>query len=528
MRTLSSVTLIAVAIPVVRTDAVSRSLEAARLAKSHGADLVEWRVDTLAEEREGPSAVGRLVAESPLPCIVTVRDEAEGGAFSGSDDERIAMWQAAANAVPGCAYIDTELSTYHTRQSIQSAVKGIAHETSRPAEDRPRVIISFHDFRGRPAGLSSRIAEMWADPGSAVAKVVWTARTARDNLEAFELLRIRAKPTIALCMGEHGLMSRVLAPKFGGFLTYARADEHGTAPGQPTIHELIEEWNFRAITARTRVYGVVGHPIAHSRSPSVHNAWFRAAGVDARMFAISVAPMWEAFKATLGEFFGSPLLDFFGTAVTVPHKEHAVRFVEEAGGTVDARAMRIGAANTISRAADGTLVAVNTDADAIVDVLGASTLAGKRVAVLGAGGAARAAACGLASIGASVVIANRTASRAKRIADEFAQPHGGHAGLDVHAVSLSSLAKSAFDVIVNCTSAGMHGGEAPDENPLPSGVAIHESTVVFDAVYTPEQTPLLKYAAQRGARCIGGSAMFTAQARRQFELWTGSPPTTAL
>ncbi len=528
LRTLRGVTSIAVAIPVARTDAVTRALECAELAKAEGADLVEWRVDRLAEEIGGPAAVARLVAECPLACIVTVRDEHEGGSFAGSDDERIALWRAASAASPPCAYIDVELSTYHTRQPIQEAVKGVAHGSERAADDRPRVILSFHDFRGRPAGLSSRVAEMWADPGSAIAKVVWTARTVRDNLEAFELLTMRAKPTIALCMGEHGLMSRVLAPKFGGFLTYARVDEHGTAPGQPTIHELIDGWNFRAINARTKVYGVVGHPISHSRSPAVHNAWFRAAQVDARMFALSVAPMWEAFKATLAELFGSPLLDFYGAAVTLPHKEHAIRFVEEGGGSVSSQAKRIGAANTIGRAADGTLFAANTDADAVVDALRPHTLEGKRVVVLGAGGAARAAVCGLASAGASVVIANRTAARAKRIAAEFAQPAGESPALDVHAVALTALAKHRFDVIVNCTSAGMHGGESPDVDPLPLGVVLDESSVVFDAVYTPKETPLLRRAAKSGAHCVSGSEMFAAQARRQFELWTGSPPPTSL
>lgn len=524
MRTLDRVTFIAIAIPVARTDAVTRALECAQLAKSQGADLVEWRVDALAEDIGGPAAVARLVAESPLACIVTARDENEGGSFAGSDDERIAMWRAASAASPPCAYIDVELSTYHTRQTIQDAVKGVAHTSDRHVDDRPRVILSFHDFRGRPAGLSSRVAEMWADPGSAIAKVVWTARTVRDNLEAFELLKMRAKPTIALCMGEHGLMSRVLAPKFGGFLSYARADEHGTAPGQPTIHELIEDWNFRAINSRTKVYGVVGHPISHSRSPAVHNAWFRAASVDARMFALSVAPMWEAFKATLAEFFASPLLDFYGAAVTLPHKEHAIRFVEEGGGSVSAQAKRIGAANTIGRAADGTLFAANTDADAIVDALRAHTIVGKRILVLGAGGAARAAACGLASAGASVVIANRTAARAKRIAEEFAKADGQSPALDVHAMALSALAKHHFDVIVNCTSAGMQGGESPEADPLPDAVKLDEQSVVFDAVYTPAQTPLLRRAAKSGSHCVSGSVMFEAQARRQFELWTGSLP----
>jgi len=524
-----TVTFIAVAIPVARTDAVGRALEAARSAKSHGADLVEWRVDTLAEDPHGAAAVVRLVQESPLPCIVTVRDESEGGAFSGSDQERLAIWKAACEATPSPAYIDVELSTYHRRSGMGDSARNIARLSLGSKPDGPRVILSFHDFRGRPPGLSSRVAEMWSDPGSAIAKVVWTARTVRDNIEAFELLAARAKPTIALCMGEHGLMSRVLAPKFGGFLTYARIDEHGTAPGQPTVEELVRDWRFRSIDTSTKVYGVIAHPVSHSRSPEVFNRWFDAATVNARFFGISVAPSWESFKATLGELFGHASLDFSGAAVSLPHKLNAIRFVEESGGVVEEGARRIGAANTIGRSSDGCLFARNTDANGVVEALSRAMGAGgdlraKRVLVLGAGGTARAAIYGVASAGASVVVANRTANTAKQLAAEFSQRCGDSPAWAVSAVSISKIGKEKFDVVINCTSAGMQGGADPDHDPLPLNVVIDESMIVFDAVYVPTQTPLLRRAAERGAKCVVGWEMFIAQASHQFEAWTGSKP----
>ena len=173
-------------------------------------------------------------------------------------------------------------------------------------------------------------------------------------------------------------------------------------------------------------------------------------------------------------------------------------------------------------------MASNTDADAVVEAVGAANIAGKRILVLGAGGAARAAACGLAFAGGSVVIANRTSSRATRVAEELATAQDDFPALDVHAQSLASLATQQFDVIVNCTSAGMQGGEARSENPLPCGVKLDERTIVMDAVYTPAQTPLLIHAASCGSVCVTGEAMFLAQARRQFELWTGSPPPSSL
>ncbi len=528
------VTLIAVAISVERTDAIGRALDSARLAKSQGADLVEWRVDSLAQEPSGAGGIARLVQESPMPCIVTVRDESQGGAFSGSDDERQAAWSAASSAKPSAAYVDVELATIRSRSVLGDSVREMARIAGQSGMDAPRVILSFHDLAGRPSGLSSRVAEIWNEPAGTIAKVVWTARTARDNIEAFELLATRVKPTIALCMGEHGLMSRVLAPKFGGFLTYARSDEQGTAPGQPTTAELQSDWGFRSIDARTRIYGVLGSPVAHSRSPATHNGWFRQAKVNARLFAIEVAPSWESFKATLGELLAYAPLDFSGASITMPHKAHAIRFVQESGGVITGGARRIGAANTIARLSDGTLIADNTDAGAFVDALGETSgretasraMDGKRALVLGAGGAARAAAYGIANAGAKVVIVNRTADRATRIAAEFSKASGG-SDLDVSASELAKLSGQHFDFIVNCTSVGMEGGPLPDGNPLPEGIVIDQRTAVLDAVYLPAQTPFLKYAKSRGARVVEGSQMFIAQARAQFAIWTGSPPSTA-
>jgi 3-dehydroquinate dehydratase/shikimate dehydrogenase len=319
-------------------------------------------------------------------------------------------------------------------------------------------------------------------------------------------------------------------------LTYARVDDHGTAPGQPTVEELVRDWGFRTINKSTKVFGVVAHPVSHSRSPEIHNRWFRAANFNARLFAIDVAPSWEAFKATLAELFGHAPLDFCGTAVSMPHKENAIRFVKEFGGVIEESAQRIGAANTIGKSADGRLFARNTDADGVVEALanamrragGDGNLRGKRIAILGAGGAARAAAFGVARRGASVVIANRTASKAKQIAEEFAVASGDAPALDVNAKVLSALSKERFDVIINCTSVGMDGSPAADQNPLPAEVVLDERVVVMDAVYAPAKTALLIHAEQCGAKCVGGWEMLVAQAAHKFEAWTGKhPPTDA-
>lgn len=527
-------TFIAVAVPVVRADQISAALETARLAKAQGADLVEWRVDSLAQEPGAASAVTRLVQEAPLPCIVTVRHIAEGGGFCGTDDQRQQVWNAACTAHPPAAYVDVELTTYRSEGMAGERARDMSRLGALGNGSGPRVILSFHDFEGRPAGLSARIAEMWSDPSSTISKIVWTARTPRDNTEAFEVLAARAKPTIALCMGEHGLMSRILAPKFGAFLTYARSDAQGTAPGQPTVEELVQQWGFRSIGSETRVYGVLAHPVGHSRSPALHNRWFREARVDARLFAIAAGPTWESFKATLLELLSLDTLHFSGCAVSLPHKLNAIRFVEERGGVVDSMARCIGAANTISVAADGTLHASNSDLAGVCDPLlraarmqgWSDGLGGRRALVIGAGGAGRAAAVALATAGAEVTIANRTSDRAVSVAAELnaSLGLGANAASSIAARSLFDLGATRFDVIVQATSAGMVGGEDADVDPLPETVPLTDATIAMDLVYTPQETPFLRRAERAGAHLIGGWSMFVAQAAQQHRLWTGNDP----
>src|SRR5262249_49092720 len=159
-------------------------------------------------------------------------------------------------------------------------------------------------------------------------KIVWAARSVRDNLEAFEMLRHQDKPTIALCMGEAGVISRILAPKFNAFLTFAtlRSNE-ATAPGQPSPEDLLNIYRFRDIKPSTRVYGVVGHPISHSLSPHIHNENFTAEDDDAVYVPFFVAPSYEAFKAFMETYGREEWFGLAGLSVTLPHKEHAFRYL---------------------------------------------------------------------------------------------------------------------------------------------------------------------------------------------------------
>lgn len=526
----SLMTLVACSVTVDRPDLVSPALDRAQGAKADGADVVEWRIDLLAKLPDAGGAIQRLLRESPLPAILTIRSEAEGGAYDGSPIDAARVLAAAIVCGTPPRFVDVEaalLRDHRASDAVHAALAGV--EESR----RPSLVVSLHDMAGRPTALWTELERMWSDPVCHVAKVAWTARTVRDNLEAFEVLGSRQGPTIALCMGEQGVLSRVMGAKFGAFLTFARLDdETGTAPGQPTVRELVDRYRIKAITNRTRVYGVVGWPVSHSRGPVVHNAWFGQMGLDARYLPLPVGPTWESFKASLSELIEHPTLGLAGLSVTLPHKEHLVRFVQERGGARDDASLAIGAANTLvidqeSRA----LRACNTDALAGIESLAealaraSDDLRGLRVAILGAGGVARALAWAGANAGAHVVVINRTHERAVECARSLDGRPGKRGPMRVEAGDAASIGCGCFHAFINATPLGMKDGPAPDESPIPDDVAL-DGVVVMDTVYVPERTPLVQQATSRGARVVTGTGMFLRQAALQCELWTGTRPST--
>lgn len=524
-------TLIAIPIAVHAAVEIEHALERAERAALLGAKLIEWRIDALAEEPDSLLHVLKLVQRSPLPCIVTCRPRWEGGEYSGDESSRISLFESLAVSDAPPRYIDVELAAYRRSANIRQKVNLAVEHPGQVRDLRTSLILSSHDFRTRPADLLQRIEAMTHEPACSVIKVAWIARSLRDNLEAFDLLAQRQKPTIALCMGRFGLMSRVLAPKFGGFLTFASDSPLDiTAPGQPTIDDLIKRYRFNRIGRETRVYGVIGWPVEHSQGPAVHNAGFDAVGHDGVYLPMPIPPEYEHFKATAGAMLDHVGLNFRGASVTIPHKENLLRFVKERGGRVDPLTERIGAANTLAAGSAGGLECFNTDCPAAVAALcegmgiSESELADKRIAVLGAGGVARAVVAGLSDLGANVVIFNRNQERAERLAADF----------DGRWISTGKAARVAtgkpdaiscgcFHVFINCTPIGMAGGPAPDESPLPDDVPLNDEVTVFDTVYTPARTPLILEAETRGARVVTGVDMFLRQAALQFERWTGVP-----
>ena len=522
-------TIPAVSIAVRSAGELDEALLRAAAARAAGARLVEWRLDELAGRPDATGAARRLLERSCLPTIATCRLGAQGGMYEGTEQARGAFLADLIGAPVPPRYVDVELEAYLGHPPLRRLLDEALERGHRERDVHTDLILSVHDFRGRPRDLLQMVERMSTEPGCAVIKVAWQARSLRDNLEAFDLLSERSGPMIALCMGRFGLLSRLLAAKFGALLTYVtdRPDD-ATAPGQPTLAELREVYRLERVGPETRLYGVVGWPVEHSAGPLVHNAGFEAVDHDGLYVPLAIPPEWEHFKATVGALVDHRRLDLRGLSVTVPHKVHLVRFVGERGGRVDAEAARIGAANTLVVGEDGWIECLNTDAPAAVDALCAGlaieprSLAGKRVAVLGAGGVARALVAALGAAGCKVIIFNRSRQRAEALARSF---HGtpGPSGEPAHVVVGKPGAQGCgcFDVIVNCTPVGMAGGPAPDRSPLPDGVELNEQVTVFETVYAPPRTPLVQHAEAAGAKVILGRDLFLRQAALQFTRWTG-------
>lgn len=507
-----------------------RAHDAAEEARRAGADAVEFRFDGVFEtdiDADGIEHAVRLARECPLPCVATCRVGAEGGGYTGSEDARAELFEALLGCERPPRWIDIEAASWAADAGLRERVgAALGRANTVSGETRCTLILSTHDFTGRPADLLRRVGAMRDEPLAGVHKIAFRARSLRDNLELFDLLTDRERPTIALAMGEFGLMSRVLAPKFGGFLTFAALrGEEITAPGQPLVDETLSRYRFRSITKRTRVYGVVGWPVAQSMSPLVHNAGFAglSPSFDGVYLPLPIPPEWEHFKATVSALHDHPWLDLGGLSVTAPHKQHLVRLAQERGWAVCERAARVGAANTLVVDKSGEVGVHDTDGPAVAaclrDALG--DLTGRRVLLLGAGGVARTIGAALLEEGASVEIHARRPAQAEELAGAL----GDGAGV------ATSPDRSPCDALVNCTPVGMESGENAGRSALPD-VALdalaeaNASLVVMDTVYRPIETPLLATARAKGLRVVDGVSMFVRQAGAQFSLWTGAEPPT--
>lgn len=253
-----------------------------------------------------------------------------------------------------------------------------------------------------------------------------------------------------------------------------------------------------------RKVGVVGWPVEHSISPAMHNAAFAALGMTGWLYdRLPIPP--DILKLSL-----RTLADhgYAGVNITVPHKEAALALTRP-----DELAKAVGAVNTIDfRARTGT----NTDVAGFMSDLTAHDIPvnGQRVLLLGAGGAARAAAYGLARAGALLAIANRSPERAERMVADL--------GIEAALLTAGELADFAPSLIVNSTSAGM--GAQSEQSPWPDGVPFPAGVTAYDMVYRPRRTRFLAQAEAAGGRAIGGLGMLVRQGAAAFRIWTGVEP----
>jgi len=454
--------------------------------------FLEFRLDYLAKPAAAlPQLKEFLAANGAATVVATCRCKENGGRFAASITAALDVLMKAAEA--GFQIVDIEL------ESIEKLPKTTMEHLRNAGA---AVIISHHDFHATKDldGIYKRIEPFAPD----FIKVVPTAKSLSDNLTLMRFLERMEDHSrssiVGICMGEPGIISRVLGLRAGSAFTFAAANAgEETAPGQITARTLIETYRIEQVDAATKVYGVAGNPIGSSLSPLMMNTAFRRETVNAVYLALQTSKADDLFKL-------AKEIPIQGLSVTMPLKEDIIPLLER----TDPLSAKIGAVNTVLRAQDGKFYGFNTDVAGIVGPLERRlSLKGAKVLVLGAGGAARAAVFGCRDKGAEVWILNRTPETAQKLARQ--------AGAKT--IKREAVAKTDFDVIINATPIGMTGQKAAQL----LGPEDLTARIVFDLVYNPIETPLLKMAKQKGLTAISGVEMFVQQGARQFEIWTGKP-----
>ncbi len=458
--------------------------------------FLEFRLDYLGKELAQPEAAfaafKQFMAEhTEATVIATCRLEKNGGRFKGTLAQEFEVLLKAAES--GFHLADVEL------ESAEADAKAKAGQVEKLRATGIGLIVSYHDFKA--TGDLDAIYKRMQPFAAEFAKIVPTAQTLSDNVTLMRFLeRISDQASIVgVCMGGAGIISRVLGLRAGSAFTFGAATAgEETAAGQIAVRTLLETYRIEDVDISTKVYGVAGDPITKSLSPVMMNTAFRRETVNAVYLALQTADIAD-LVSLVGEI---PLQ---GLSITMPHKQAILPYLEH----MDPLSAKIGACNTVLRQG-GKLYGFNTDVQGILTPLEKRiALKGAKVLVLGAGGAARAAVFALKDKGAEVSILNRTVETAAKLAKQ--------AGAKV--VKREGLAKCEFDIILNATPVGMSGGEA--------GALVNpgelKAKLVFDLVYNPVDTPLLKLARSQGIAVITGVEMFVQQGARQFEIWTGKP-----
>jgi 3-dehydroquinate dehydratase/shikimate dehydrogenase len=451
--------------------------------------FLEFRLDYLEKPLLALPKLKQFFADNTAAtAIATCRRAANGGKFTGTIAAEVEILFKAADA--GFHLVDIELQS---AESIKKAGLQKLRETG------IALIVSYHDFNATKDldGIYARIAPFNPD----FVKIVPTAKALVDNVTLIRFLERMNDHTniIGICMGDAGVISRVLGVRAGSAFTFAAATPgEETGPGQIAARTLIETYRIEHVDAATKVYGVAGNPIRSSLSPVMMNTAFRRETVNAVYLALQTTRLSDLLKLVHE-------IPVQGVSITMPLKQEILPHLEQ----TDPLSAKIGAVNTI-RLLDGKLYGFNTDVAGIVGPLEKRmSLRGAKVLVLGAGGAARAAVFGVRDRGAEVFILNRTAETAQKLARQSGSK----------TIRKEALAKTSFDAIINATPVGMAGNKAPQ---ILEAKDLN-TRLVFDLVYNPLETPLIHMARQQSIPIITGVEMFVQQGARQFEIFTGKP-----
>jgi 3-dehydroquinate dehydratase/shikimate dehydrogenase len=452
--------------------------------------FLEFRLDYLDNPLAALPKIKNFLADySNVTAIATCRRAANNGKFAGNVAAELEVLTKAAAAGFQIADVELESAEHLKKAGLQNLRDtGIA------------LIVSYHDFNGTKdlEGIYDRITPFAPD----FIKIVPTAKALSDNVTLMRFLEKMEDHTniIGICMGDAGIISRVLGVRSGSVFTFAAATAgEETGPGQIAARTLIDTYRIEQVDAATKVYGVAGNPIRSSLSPVMMNTAFRRETVNAVYLALQATKLSDLLKLVND-------IPIQGLSVTMPLKQEILSHLEH----TDPLSAKIGAVNTVLRQ-EGKLYGFNTDVAGITGPLEKRlSLRGAKVLVLGAGGAARAAVFGTRDKGADVFILNRTSETAQKLARQSG----------AKTIKKDQLAKTAFDVVINATPIGMAGNKSPQ---ILEPKDLANIKLVFDLVYNPLETPLLRMARQQNIPIITGVEMFVQQGARQFEIFTGKP-----
>lgn len=468
-------------------------------------DCVELRLDYLAgaEFEEALRLLPELIKECARPVIVTLRPADEGGHREIDSLARISFWiEQFLHSPQRAAFADIELDLAEfIRERESDGWKWL---------DWSSVICSHHDFSCVPEELE-KIYERMAQTPARILKIAARAKDATDCLALFHLLKraqSEGREMIAVAMGTAGIMTRILAPACGSFLTYGALDtEHETAPGQISAQDLRDLYRIHELNAQTEIMGLMGHPVMHSVSPHMHNRAFAACSLNSVFIPFEVRDAGNFLRRMINPRTREIDWNVRGLSVTAPHKSAVIEHLD----SVEKSAEEMGAVNTIVVRGE-ELEGYNTDAPAFIAPLRErfGSLKDARVALIGAGGAARSALYSLRNDGAEATLFARNVEKARALAEKFG----------VACEQLNDAKFAGFEAVVNATPLGTCGS-AEDETPA-SADQLKGARLAYDLVYNPSETLFMREARRAGCEIIGGLRMLVAQAAEQFKLWTGN------